>query len=216
VRGFVDLQVNGFLGVDFSSPELDVEQVRRVVRELAQRGTVAFCPTVCTSSEASYARALPALARAFEEPDLSPHLLGIHLEGPFISPEDGARGAHPRQHVREPSVELWSRLRDLAGGRVCLVTVAPERPGAMELIGAVRESGAAVALGHHLGSGADVSRACDAGATASTHLGNGIPNHLPRHPNPIWDQLDEERLHAMLISDGHHVPDSVLRVVLRV
>jgi len=216
VRGFVDLQVNGFLGVDFSSPELDLEQVRRTVHELAGRGTAAFCPTVVTASDAAYERALPVLARALREPDLAPHLLGIHLEGPFISPEDGARGAHAREHVRPPSRELYDRLRELADDRICLLTLAPELPGAVELVRHARAAGAVVSLGHHLGDRGAVARACEAGATASTHLGNGIPNRLPRHPNPIWDQLDEERLHAMLISDGHHVPDAFIRVVLRV
>lgn len=100
MRGFVDLQVNGFLGVDFSSPELDVEQVRQVVIALVSRGTAAFCPTVVTSRFESYEHTLPVLARAMEEPDLAPHLLGIHLEGPFLSPEDGARGAHPKKHLQ--------------------------------------------------------------------------------------------------------------------
>jgi N-acetylglucosamine-6-phosphate deacetylase len=150
------------------------------------------------------------------EPDLAPHLLGIHLEGPFISPEDGARGAHPRQHVRLPSCELFDRLRGLAGGHVSLLTLAPELPGAFELIRHARETGVVVSLGHHLGDREVIERACAAGATAATHLGNGIPNRLPRHPNPLFDQLDEERLWAMLISDGHHVPDAFIRVVLRV
>jgi N-acetylglucosamine-6-phosphate deacetylase len=216
VKGFVDLQVNGFLGVDFSAPGLGLEQVRRVVSALRERGTVAFCPTLITAPMELYEQNLPVLARAMSEPDLSPHLLGVHLEGPFISPRDGARGAHPALHVQLPSIPTYDRLQELAAGRILLVTLAPEQPAAEELIRYVRSSGPTVSLGHHLADHNTITRACDNGAVASTHLGNGIPNHLPRHPNPIWDQLDEQRLAAMLIVDGHHLPSSFVRVVVRV
>jgi len=216
MRGFVDLQVNGFLGVDFSSPELDVEQVRRVVIALLDRGTAAFCPTVVTSRLESYEHTLPVLARAMEEPDLAPHLLGIHLEGPFLSPEHGARGAHPKKHLHPPSVNLYEKLRALASDRICLLTLAPELPGALELIRHARRTGAQVSLGHHIADRDTIARACEYGATAVTHLGNGIPNQIARHPNPLWDQLDEDRLSAMLIVDGHHLPDAFVRVVARV
>ena len=148
--------------------------------------------------------------------DLAPHLLGIHLEGPFISPEEGARGAHPREHTRVPDIPYFEHLRRLARDRISLVTLAPELPGADVLIRHIVGSGAAVSLGHHLAGRRTVSQACELGATAVTHLGNGIPNLLPRHPNPIWDQLDETRLRIMLITDGHHLPDSFIRVVTRV
>ncbi|MGH9340044.1 MAG: N-acetylglucosamine-6-phosphate deacetylase [Acidobacteriota bacterium] len=216
MKGFVDLQVNGYLGIDFSEPGLKLDQVREVVERLRERGTVAFCPTMITSSETAYEQNLPVLAQALKEPDLTPHLLGIHLEGPFISPEDGARGAHDRGWVLNPDVELYEKFRRLAEDQVCLVTVAPERPGAEELIRHIRVTGAAVSLGHHYADARAISRSCELGACAATHLGNGIPNHMPRHPNPIWYQLDEDRLVAMVIVDGHHVPDEFVRVVARV
>jgi len=214
-KGFVDLQVNGFLGIDFSAPGLELGQFRSVVFALRERGTVAFCPTVITAPMDVYEQNLPVLAKAMSEPDLSPHLLGIHLEGPFISPRDGARGAHPARHVQLPSIPTYDRLQDLAAGQISLFTLAPELPGAEELIRYVRSIGPTVSLGHHLADRNAITRACDKGAVASTHLGNGIPNLLPRHPNPIWDQLDEQRLSAMLIVDGHHLPDSFVRVVVR-
>src|SRR5262245_42703257 len=114
VKGFVDLQVNGFLGIDFSAPGLDLGQVRRAVFALRERGTVAFCPTVITAPMEVYEQNLPVLAKAMSEPDLYPHLLGIHLEGPFISPRDGARGAHPARHVQLPSIPTYDRLLELA------------------------------------------------------------------------------------------------------
>ncbi|MGH9843770.1 MAG: N-acetylglucosamine-6-phosphate deacetylase [Blastocatellia bacterium] len=192
-----------------------MEEVRRLVRALVERGTVAFCPTIITAPMEVYEQNLPVLARAMDDPELAPHLLGIHLEGPFISPQDGARGAHSREHVRPLALALYQRLRELAANRISLVTLAPEEPGATELIRYIVSSGAVVSLGHHLGDSNDIARACDSGARAVTHLGNGIPNYLPRHPNPIWDQLDDDRLSAMIITDGHHLPDSFVRVAVR-
>ncbi|MFB3903125.1 MAG: N-acetylglucosamine-6-phosphate deacetylase [Acidobacteriota bacterium] len=214
--GFVDLQVNGYLGIDFSTADLTIEKVRHVVERLRERGTIAFCPTLITSSLDVYESNLPVFARCIKERDLSEVLLGLHLEGPFISPEDGARGAHPLDYVQAPSVRLLDRLRKLADDHVSILTVAPERPGALALIDYAVKCGITVSLGHHRADGETIRRACDLGAIASTHLGNGIGNLLPRHPNQLWDQLDEERLTAMLITDGHHLPASFIRVVVRV
>lgn len=216
LKGFIDLQVNGYLGIDFSEPGLTLNDVRRVTETLVQRGTLAYCPTVITASWETYVQNLPVLAQAMQTPDLQPHLLGIHLEGPFISPEDGARGAHPRPSTRNPDLELFGQLLELAKGKVSVVTVAPELPGAEDLIRHMTDNGIAVFLGHHLAGPEEIDRACKAGALASTHLGNGLPNMLPRHLNPIWDQLAEERLTALLITDGHHIPDNFIRVVSKV
>jgi len=214
--GFVDLQVNGYLGIDFSALDLTIDKVRQVAERLRERGTVAFCPTLITSSEELYESNLPLFARCLKEPDLAGVILGLHLEGPFISPDDGARGAHPLQHVQAPSVRLLDRLRKLSDDSIAILTVAPERPGALALIDYAVKCGIVVSLGHHRADAETIRRACDLGAVASTHLGNGIMNMLPRHPNPLWDQLDEERLTAMLITDGHHLPASFIRVVTRV
>ena len=215
MKGFVDLQVNGYGGVDFSAPDLDIEKVFSVVGALRRRGTIAFCPTVITSHSGVYESNLPVLARAMDDRNVGPHLLGIHLEGPFISPKEGARGAHLRRHARTPDITYFEHLRSLAEDRISLVTLAPELAGADALIQHIVECGAAVSLGHHLAESSTVSQACELGATAATHLGNGLPNLLSRHPNPIWDQLDEARLQVMLITDGHHLPDSFIRVVTR-
>jgi N-acetylglucosamine-6-phosphate deacetylase len=212
--GFADLQVNGFLGVDFSAPGLTVEAVARVTDALRNRGTAAYCPTMITADEEIYRQNLPVLARAMEDPHLSASLLGIHLEGPFISSRDGARGAHPASATRLPDLEYYERLRAWAGDRVALVTLAPELPGSEHLIRHIRATGAHVSIGHHMASFSEIRSACDAGAEAVTHFGNGIPNLLARHPNPLWDQLAEDRLQLMLITDGHHVPETLIRSVL--
>ncbi|RPJ84743.1 MAG: N-acetylglucosamine-6-phosphate deacetylase [Acidobacteria bacterium] len=214
--GFVDLQVNGYLGVDFSAPDLTVDKVRLVVEKLRDRGTIAFCPTLITSSVELYESNLPVFARCLKEPDLIGILLGVHLEGPFISPDNGARGAHALEHVQSPSVRLLDQLRKLAKDGISILTLAPERPGALALIDYAVKSGITVSLGHHNADVETIRRACDLGAVASTHLGNGISNLVPRHPNPLWDQLDEQRLTVTLITDGHHLPASFIRVVARV
>jgi N-acetylglucosamine-6-phosphate deacetylase len=214
--GFVDLQVNGYLGIDFSAPDLSVDKVRQVIERLRDRGTVAFCPTIITSPWELYETNLPVFTRCLKERDLTAGLLGLHLEGPFISPDDGARGAHPVEHVQIPSVRLLERLRKLADDSISILTVAPERPGALALIDYAVKCGMVVSLGHHHADAETIRRACDLGAVASTHLGNGIANLIPRHPNPLWDQLDADRLTAMLITDGHHLPASFIRVVARV
>jgi N-acetylglucosamine-6-phosphate deacetylase len=212
--GFVDLQVNGYGGVSFSSLALTADDVRKVADALAARGTEAFCPTVVTASAAVYEHVLPILGAAARSADLAGRILGIHLEGPFISSEEGAVGAHSKAHVLPPSIDSLDRLMDLAGGAVRLLTVAPEKPGAAELIAHARCAGITVSIGHTLAGADDIQRAIDAGATLSTHLGNGCPNFMHRHDNPIWPQLAAEGLTAMLITDGHHLPPTFIRAVL--
>jgi len=212
--GFVDLQVNGFAGRDFSSPALTYDDVAAVAEALARRGTAAFCPTVVTSPPAVYEHVLPILARAARDAGLPSRVLGIHLEGPFISPADGAVGAHPRAHVQPASLTALDHLLDLCEGRLRLITLAPEVDGAIELIVRAREAGLAVSIGHTLAGAEQIAQAVRAGATLSTHLGNGCPNQIHRHDNPIWPQLAEAALTAMLITDGHHLPPAVIRAVL--
>jgi N-acetylglucosamine-6-phosphate deacetylase len=211
--GFVDLQVNGYAGINFSDPGLTLAQVQEVARLLALRGTLAFCPTVITTSREAYRRVLPVLSQAIRQ---DPCLLGIHLEGPFLSPDEGAIGVHPRQFACRPSPALLDELYTLAEGKIALLTLAPELPDAVELIRHARGLGIVVSIGHTLAASAEVHAAVDAGARLSTHLGNGCPNTLHRHHNPIFAQLAAPELTAMLITDGHHLPPDVIRVIAAV
>ncbi len=224
--GFVDLQVNGYAGRDFTAAALSDEDVLAVSAELARRGTAAYCPTVVTTCWDVYEHVLPILGRACKRGSagrqspreasrgLLSRPLGIHLEGPFISPEDGAVGAHPKAHVQPPSIAALERLIELADGQVRLLTLAPEGQGAVELIACARGHGIAVSVGHTLAGADDVNRAAAAGATLSTHLGNGCPNQIHRHMNPIWPQLANPDLAAMIITDGHHLPPAVIAAIL--
>ncbi|HOU14774.1 MAG TPA: N-acetylglucosamine-6-phosphate deacetylase [Anaerolineae bacterium] len=213
--GFVDLQVNGFLGVDFSSPALTEEDFVLACRALLAQGTAAFLPTVITSTLDTYARNLPMMAEVMAREEFQGRLLGFHLEGPFISRVPGAVGAHNPAYVRDPDVALLEQLLNWAGGRVRLLTLAAELPGAEDLARCAVERGVAVSIGHSLFTTADLDRMADAGATALTHLGNGLPNMLPRHDNPLWVGLAHDAYTAMLIADGHHLPASVIKGAAR-
>jgi N-acetylglucosamine-6-phosphate deacetylase len=214
-NGFVDIQVNGILGTDFGADGLTLEAARQAARELIRRGTVAFCPTVVTASEDTYRRVLPVLADLMDDPEVGGHVAGIHLEGPFISPVPGPRGAHQERFVRPPSIELFDRMMEWARGRVAILTVAPEVPGALELIRHVSSLGVVAAVGHHNADGDTLQAALDAGARLATHVGNGISAQIDRHNNPIWWQLACDDLFCSFITDGHHLPGPFIKTALR-
>jgi N-acetylglucosamine-6-phosphate deacetylase len=210
------VQVNGCLGHNFTSDQLTIADVRRVVEVLRQHGVSGFCPTLVTSSHEVLLHALGTLrAACASDPDLDRAMPAFHLEGPYISPEDGPRGAHPRQHVRPPDRSEFRRLQEAAGGRIRLVTLAPEHEGALELIAELASGGMVVALGHTAASGKRIQEAIRAGARLSTHLGNGSHALLPRHENYLWEQLAADELWASLITDGHHLPAAVVRCLVR-
>lgn len=214
MRAFVDLQVNGFVGVNFSSLTLTRAAIEQVCEELLARGTGAFLATVVTAAWPVYEHVLPLLAEVVARPTGGARILGIHLEGPFISAEPGALGAHPREHVRPPSVPEFERLCELAGGALVLLTLAPEISGAVDVVRAAVRAGVLVSTGHTLASDADVQGAAAAGAGLITHVGNGCPSVLPRHNNPIVAQL-ASTLQPMLITDGQHLPPAFVRLVAR-
>jgi N-acetylglucosamine-6-phosphate deacetylase len=140
---------------------------------------------------------------------------GVHVEGPHLSPESGPRGAHPREHIRPPSIVEFDRWQRASGDLVKLVTLSPHFAEAPKYIAALRDRGILVSIGHTHASPDQIRAAVDAGATLSTHLGNGLDEMLPRHPNLLWTQLAEDRLTSMFIADGHHLPSDTLKVMLR-
>lgn len=214
--GFVDIQVNGFGGYDLNREGLTTEDVAGVVRALWACGVTRFCPTVCTESRERMIAALATIARACDQiPWVEHAVLGIHVEGPYISPEDGPRGAHPRRHVRLPAWDEIKAFQDAAAGRICMMTLAPELPGAIALIERLRSDGIIPAIGHTAAGRAELHSAVRAGARISTHLGNGSHAMLPRHHNYIWEQLAIDDLWASLIVDGHHLPPAVVKVFMR-
>lgn len=214
--GWLDIQVNGFAGVDFNSGRTTPAEYEHAREALRALGVTRFLPTVITAAPDHLAECLARIDEARRaSPELARAMPGVHLEGPFISPEDGARGAHPLEHVRPPDPALFEELQAASGGRIVLVTLAPEQPGSVPFIRNLTARGVRVAIGHSLADGEQLAAAAQAGASLSTHLGNGLPALLPRHQNPLWDQLADDRLAASAIFDGHHLPESVMRVMHR-
>jgi N-acetylglucosamine-6-phosphate deacetylase len=212
---FCDLQVNGFAGTDFNTPHVGEDGYNRAIEALWKTGVTRFLPTIITASDGDMCRCLRAAARAAELSRIGASIAGIHLEGPWISPEAGPRGAHPLQHVRAPDIEEFRRFQDAAGGRIRLVTLAPEWPGAPAMIAWLVEHGVHVAIGHTAATAAQIAEAVGAGARLSTHLGNGCAEMLHRHHNPIWAQLACDQLNISLIVDGHHLPPAVVKSMIR-
>jgi N-acetylglucosamine-6-phosphate deacetylase len=213
--GFVDLQVNGYCGCDLNAEAIDTDVVLALTERLAAIGVTTFAPTIITASEDRIVQALSVITRAREVSARAAHAIPfVHVEGPFLSPEDGAHGAHPRQEVRPPSIAEFERWQAVSCGLVGMVTLSPHWENALAFIAAIAAKGIRVAIGHTHATPEQVHEAASAGATLSTHLGNGIAAVLPRHPNPIWAQLADDRLTASFIADGHHLPADTLKAML--
>ncbi len=214
--GLVDLQVNGYAGHDLNGVTLDIATVRALCQALLKVGVTSFLPTVITAPEARIVAALRAIREACElHPEVAAMVAGIHVEGPHIAPEDGPRGAHPAADVRPPSVAEFDRWQQAAGGLVKLVTLSPHWSEAPAYIRHLVKGGVTVSLGHTSADAAQIAAAVDAGATLSTHLGNGSHAMLNRRHNHLWPQLADDRLTAMFIADGHHLTPAQLKVMLR-
>lgn len=215
IPGLVDLQVNGYKGVDFSDVNLTKEDFEQSCRNIFDAGTTAFLATVITSPKEIYEQNLPMIADVIRQNEFRGRLLGIHLEGPFISPVEGARGAHDLRWITPPDVRFFEQLIDWAGDTVKLVTIAAELEGAEDLARLASNRGIVVSLGHQMAGVEDLRRLVRAGAVSLTHLGNGVPRMLDRHANPVWAGLGNDDLVAIIISDGHHLPPSVLKTIIR-
>jgi N-acetylglucosamine-6-phosphate deacetylase len=213
--GFIDLQVNGFAGVDYNAPNTPVEAIARSLRAQFATGVTRLYPTVITGPPDSMTACLRNLSKARASLDEGVGIEGFHVEGPHISADDGPRGAHPQAWVRPPDFDEFLRWQEAADGRVRLVTLSPEWPGAPRYIERITAEGVVAAIGHTQASGEQISDAVSAGATLSTHLGNGAHQMLRRHPNYIWDQLAEDRLMADFIVDGIHIGAAFLKTALR-
>lgn len=215
--GLVDLQINGYGSMDFNTPPIDERLVQGVTQAMWREGVTTYLPTVITNSDEALESAIRTIAEARSEDTLLGRTVaGIHLEGPFVSPEDGPRGAHNKAHVKAPDWSLFQRWQDTAEGSIKLITLSPEWPRATDFITRCVESGVTVSIGHTAATPEQIREAVTAGAQMSTHLGNGAHPMLPRHPNYIWEQLAQDELWASVIADGYHLPESVLKVVFRV
>ncbi|MFD2671395.1 N-acetylglucosamine-6-phosphate deacetylase [Marinicrinis sediminis] len=215
--GLVDLQINGYQGDDFNTLPLQVSTVVRMTRALWSEGVTAYMPTVITHHADAIEQAVSAIASACEQDALvEASIVGIHLEGPFISPEDGPRGAHDRSYIQPPSWKLMNRWQTAAKGRIRLITLSPEWEEAAAFIRTCTVHGIQVSIGHTAATPEQIQQAVQCGAVMSTHLGNGAHLMLPRHPNYLWEQLAQDALWTCCIADGFHLPDSLLKVIMKV
>src|SRR5271165_3490717 len=213
--GFIDIQVNGFAGVDYNAPDAPHEDIARSLRVMFSTGISRCFPTVITGDPEKMLGALRNLAAAREALPEGPAMEAFHVEGPHISPEDGPRGAHPQRWVRPPDVDEYKRWQDAANGNVRLVTLSPEWTEATRYIEMLSRDGVVLSIGHTKATREQIQDAVSAGATLSTHIGNGAHAVMSRHPNYIWEQLAEDRLNASMIVDGIHIGQAFLKVALR-
>ncbi len=210
-----DIQVNGAFGIDLQDDAVKAEDVLRLSDFLARQGISMWVPTLITAPHASLLRRCRLLGELMQDRCFSASVPGIHLEGPYISPLDGPRGAHEKAFVRKPDLREFERLYKATGERILYVTVAPEMDGAIPFIRAVTRMGVVVALGHHAAEAECIQKAVDAGARLCTHLGNGMASQIHRHHNPLWAQLANDQLTASLIADLEHLPQDVLKTFVR-
>ncbi|MFH0841223.1 MAG: amidohydrolase family protein [Bacteroidota bacterium] len=215
--GLMDLQVNGYAGTDVNSENLQPADLKDMSVKLWSEGVTTWFPTVITNSNENIIRSLKIISEACRlHNEAKTSIGGIHLEGPFISPEEGPRGAHPSAHVMPPAWDPFSRWQEASGGIIKIVTLSPEWPQSPDFIRRCVRSGVIAAIGHTAAEPEQIREAVDAGATLSTHLGNASHQMLPRHHNYIWEQLAADNLYISIISDSFHLPDSVLKVFLKV
>lgn len=218
--GLVDLQVNGYAGFDFNGdPSIwSAESWKTVAEAIAARGVVMSLPTFITDAPDRLVKRAARYGELMDRhAELEKAFPGLHIEGPFISSEDGPRGAHPREFCATPDdlPDLLGMLLEASGGRIRILTLAPELPGAIRLIEKAAERGICVAVGHTAADANTLNSAVEAGVRMSTHLGNGSHQLLPRLDNYLQRQLADDRLAASFIADGHHIPFPVLKNFLR-
>jgi N-acetylglucosamine-6-phosphate deacetylase len=214
--GLVDLQVNGFAGLDFNAGEFQAGALEQALEAVLATGVTTLLPTLITATPEQLESRFLALDAAISASPLGRIMCpGYHLEGPFLNPAQGYAGCHPATAMTVPDYALVARLERQLSRPILLLTLAPELPGAAECIRRARTAGKLVGIGHSAANFAEVAAAADAGAGMSTHLGNGLPQSLHKLDNTLFAQLAEDRLAAGLIADGIHLHPQALKVLLR-
>lgn len=216
--GLIDNQVNGYRGYSFvdTGKELTMEGIEAITSGFWEAGITTYLPTIVTNSHSIFLKNFKLLATAKENVKTRGSIPGFHLEGPYISPVDGFRGAHPLIHVRKPNWDEFMEVYDISGKNILQITLAPEIEGALEFISKCKEMGIRVGLGHHNASSTQITEAIDNGAIIATHLGNGIANYIHRWNNTLWPQLADDRLNVSMICDGFHLTPEQIRVYYKV
>ena len=211
-----DFQINGFGGIDFQADTVSPAEMEHAVAVMRRHGMAGIFLTLITDEIDAHCRRLEHFEKLrAASPAIAKMIVGYHIEGPWLSPEPGFRGAHPPGPMHAPSLAEFERLRSAAGGRIKLITVAPEWPGSAECIAAITRAGVHISLGHTNASESQIDEAIRAGARFVTHLGNGTPLQMHRHDNVVQRLLARDELIACLIPDGIHLPPFVLKNFFR-
>jgi len=210
--GFIDLQINGYAGIDFHDPETTVDDILEAAEILLKNGTAGFLATITTSGREMIEKCIGTITKAIKKQGKNGNLLGIHLEGPFISPEYGYRGAHPESAVISPDIDWFKKLQKISEGHIRIVTLAPEHKNAAEFIKSVG-SNVIVSVGHSDPTFEEVKKAVDAGLKMATHIGNGCLQKIDRHHNPIVNILGCPEITLSFIPDGFHLPESFISMI---
>lgn len=214
--GFIDLQVNGYKGNDYSLDNFSPQHLCNILHELAYSGVTQHLPTLISSPQQRMLRTLRVIAQQRAEySDVLCAIPGIHLEGPYLSAEDGPCGVHDPAVIRDPDIAEFEAWQAAADGMISIITLAPERKGALDFIQYITKAGVIAAIGHSAAEPARIREAIAAGARFSTHLGNGSHAQLPRLHNYLWEQLAADELTAGIIADGFHLPSSVVKTIVR-
>jgi len=182
---------------------------------LLKQGTIAYCPTITASPMEIYQHNLPIIADAANCKE-GAQILGIHLEGPFISPEDGFRGIHPKNYIIPPSIDVFKKFQEFSKDKIAIITLDPSRDSSSDLIKyIVKNTKILVSMGHHNSSTETIKKSVQLGVRAATHVGNGMAEYIHRFNNPIWSILAEDRLTGFFITDGKHLPADMIKTCLR-
>jgi N-acetylglucosamine-6-phosphate deacetylase len=215
--GFTDIQVNGYGGIDYNEIQNDPIKLAEISRLLYHEGVTTHFPTIITNDSEQISRLILQIVSLRKSDELSRMSIeGLHIEGPFISPIDGPRGAHPKEFVSAPNWSLVQKWQNESKGLIKMITLSPEWENANSFIEKCVEHGILVSIGHTNASHQQILDAVNAGARLSTHLGNGMHPIIARHPNYLWSQLSQDELGASIIADGFHLPSEVIEVFQKV
>jgi N-acetylglucosamine-6-phosphate deacetylase len=215
--GFTDIQVNGYGGIDYNEIQSDPMNLAEISRLLYKEGVTTHFPTIITNDPAQISQLILQIVSLRKSDEFSRMSIeGLHIEGPFISPIDGPRGAHPKEFVCAPDWSLVQKWQNESKGLIKMITLSPEWENMVPFIERCMEHGILVSIGHTNASHQQILDAVNAGASLSTHLGNGAHPILARHPNYIWSQLSQDELGASIIADGFHLPAEVIQVFQKV
>lgn len=213
IPGFIDLQVNGYAGIDINDPATSPDKIIELSEILAEKGTAAFLGTIYTAPKEAMEQCVENVALAIQKQEKPGRILGIHLEGPFISAEEGYRGAHPKNAICAADLPWFRKLQKISHNTIRIVTLAPEQKNVLNFIRTFSPE-VLISVGHSNCNYETLRKAVDAGLKIATHIGNACAHTVDRHDNPIVRILAQPELPLCFIADGLHLPQAFIRMLI--